>query len=205
MNVFQKMLLKYWGEGDLSKIQAVKVGIAGTGGLGSNCACMLARSGVQRFALADRDCVEFSNLNRQFFFADQLGRPKVEALKHNLLRINPDLEIDVFRLEIHAGNLDALFGDCHAIVEAFDRAEAKKMLLEHYWDSGKLVVAASGVAGLANIEGIRTQRLRDNIYLVGDLVSEAGAGIPPLAPGVSAAAAKQANAVLMWVLGEEQF
>jgi sulfur carrier protein ThiS adenylyltransferase len=49
------------------------VGIAGCGGLGSNCAVALARSGVGRLVLADFDCVERSNLNRQYFFLSQVG------------------------------------------------------------------------------------------------------------------------------------
>ena len=66
------------------------VGIAGAGGLGSNCAMHLVRSGIGKLVIADFDTVNESNLNRQFFFRDQVGRVKVEALRENLLRINPE-------------------------------------------------------------------------------------------------------------------
>ena len=76
-------------------LEDAKVGIAGAGGLGSNCAMHLVRAGVKRLVIADFDVVSESNLNRQFFFRDQLGMKKVEALKANLLRINPEAEVEI--------------------------------------------------------------------------------------------------------------
>ena len=49
-------------------LQTKTVGIAGCGGLGSNCAVALARVGVGTLVVADFDRVEVSNLNRQYFF-----------------------------------------------------------------------------------------------------------------------------------------
>ena len=72
----------------------MKIGIAGAGGLGSNVALNLVRSGIDAFRIVDFDCVEASNLNRQFYFRDQIGRPKVEALRENLQRIRPEVEVD---------------------------------------------------------------------------------------------------------------
>jgi len=50
-----------------------RIGIAGAGGLGSNCAAALARSGVGTLVIADFDIVEELNLNRQYYFSDQIG------------------------------------------------------------------------------------------------------------------------------------
>ena len=69
-------------------LERARIGIAGAGGLGSNCAMHLVRAGVRRLVVADFDVVGESNLNRQFFFRDQLGMKKVAALKANLLRID---------------------------------------------------------------------------------------------------------------------
>ena len=63
--------------------------VAGLGGLGSNIAVSLARLGVGHLHLIDFDRVDVTNLNRQQYFADQVGMPKTEALRENLLRINP--------------------------------------------------------------------------------------------------------------------
>ncbi len=67
-----------------AKIKHATVGIAGVGGLGSNIAIALARTGVGQLIIVDFDIVEPSNLNRQQFFVDQIGLPKVEALKQHL-------------------------------------------------------------------------------------------------------------------------
>jgi len=71
MNKFEQELIQYLGTENLEKAQDVKIGIAGLGGLGSNCAMNLVRSGFIKFKIADFDKIEYSNLNRQFYFEDQ--------------------------------------------------------------------------------------------------------------------------------------
>lgn len=200
MNDFEKALAETLGKKNLDRIQKVKVGIAGAGGLGSNCALFLVRSGFKKFRLVDFDVVENSNLNRQFFFTAQVGRRKVDALKENLLLINPDLEIEALPERIEKVNARDLFVGCEVVVEALDRAEYKKMLVEANMNSGKLLVAASGLAGWGRSDGIRIHRVKEHFFIVGDLVSGAGPGCPALAPGVNVAAAKQADVVLSYYL-----
>ena len=120
------------------------VGIAGAGGLGSNCAMHLVRSGVRRLVIADFDRVAESNLNRQFFFADQIGCRKVEALGRNLRRIVPELELELHDSAVTAENAAGRFGRCDIVVEAFDSSAAKQMLIRTMLACGKTVVAASG-------------------------------------------------------------
>ncbi|MBE3588188.1 MAG: sulfur carrier protein ThiS adenylyltransferase ThiF [Thermoanaerobacteraceae bacterium] len=189
------------GPENLARIQRVKVGIAGAGGLGSNCAAFLVRTGFKRFRIVDFDRVEDSNLNRQFYFADQVGVLKVEALAANLRRINPDLFIEPLAVRIEKDNVAGLFDDCPVVVEALDRPEDKLLVVKTYLGTGKLVVAASGLAGWGRSDGITIHRLKEHFFVVGDLVSEAGPDCPPLAPGVAVAAAKQADVVLSHVLG----
>ncbi|MFZ5646984.1 MAG: sulfur carrier protein ThiS adenylyltransferase ThiF [Bacillota bacterium] len=200
LNPFEKALSRLLGGEKLKKIQGVKVGIAGAGGLGSNCAQFLVRSGFKRFCIVDFDTVEEGNLNRQFFFSVQVGRKKVDALKENLLSINPDLEIEALHKKIEEENLKFLFNDCHAVVEALDSAVCKRMLVEHFMGTGKLLVAASGLAGWGKSDDIRIHRIRENFFLVGDLVSGVGPDRPPMAPMVVTAAAKQADIVLGYFL-----
>jgi len=202
LNEFEVKLAEILGEQNLAKIQKIKVGLAGTGGLGSNCAAFLVRSGFKKFKLVDFDRVETSNLNRQFFFAGQVGRLKVDALTENLRRINPDLEIEAIALKIEKNTATAIFSGCNVVVEALDRAEGKKNLVEACLEAGQMVVAASGLAGWGRSEGITVRRVNKKFYLVGDLVSEVTPDNPPLAPGVAVAAAKQADVILNWVLRE---
>lgn len=202
-NAFEEALSRAFGAENLKKIQQVTIGIAGAGGLGSNCAVNLVRSGFVNFVIVDFDSIEYSNLNRQFYFYNQVGRPKVEALQENLLAINPNLQLDVRQLKIEEHNVESIFENCAVIVEAFDQARYKKMIVEHYIQSDKLIVSASGIAGWSNSDDLKTHKIKDNFYLVGDLASEASAKLPPCAPRVSIAAAKQANIILDYIVRGE--
>lgn len=196
---FRKGLLRYLSEVQLARLESVTVGIAGAGGLGSNCAMLLARSGVCRFVLADHDSVDDSNLNRQFFFADQVGRVKVAALRDNLLAINPAVEVSMHRLELDETNVLAVFAECPVVVEALDGVEGKKMLAETFLGRKAFFVSASGMAGWGGPD-MGTRRIRDIAAMVGDFSSDISR-MPPMAPRVMMAAALQADAVLAHVLG----
>lgn len=201
MNHLQTGLSRYLSPADISRIRALRVGIAGAGGLGSNCAWMLVRSGFADLTIVDHDVVEPSNLNRQFFFARQVGQPKVAALRQNLLDINPEAAITAVQAEVTPGNAVSLFAGCDVLVEAFDLARAKKMFVEAHLGRDVFLVAASGLAGCGDADAIVTRRIRKSFYMVGDLASEAGPDNPPLAPRVTLAAAKQADLVLAFALG----
>jgi sulfur carrier protein ThiS adenylyltransferase len=197
---FEQALEGYLGVANLRKIRQVKVGIAGAGGLGSNCLLYLVRSGFCRFKICDFDRVEASNLNRQFYFCHQIGQPKVLALKDNVLQINPHIEVEAVQERVTTGNVDRIFADCDVVVEAFDGVVNKKLLVETYYASGKLLVAASGVAGWGNSDLIKVTKIHDRFYLVGDQVSEVSETMPPMAPRVNIVAAKQADLILSYVL-----
>ncbi|MBQ9502739.1 MAG: sulfur carrier protein ThiS adenylyltransferase ThiF [Lentisphaeria bacterium] len=184
-------------------LERAKVGVAGLGGLGSNVLSHLVRAGIRRFAAADFDVVSASNLNRQFFFADQIGMKKTEALAENLRRITPGLELDFRDLRLTAENIPELFSDCDVVVEAFDRAEAKTMLVAAMAKTGIPVVAASGLAGFGRSDGIRLRKVNSRIYIAGDLVSGISPDLAPASPRVGIAAAMEANTVVALLLDEE--
>ncbi|HBV98264.1 MAG: thiamine biosynthesis protein ThiF [Peptococcaceae bacterium BICA1-7] len=199
-DAYMEALAQTLGRDNMKKIQSIRVGLAGAGGLGSNCAQLLVRSGFVKFRIVDFDVVEWSNLNRQFYFARQVGLKKVDALKENLLSINPGLDIETVRVKIDSRNVIKLFEGCHVVVEALDGASDKRMVAETFINSGKLLVAASGLAGWGSTDDIRIHRIRKDFFLVGDLKSEVGPGLPPMGPGVNIAAAKQADVVLSYFL-----
>ncbi len=173
------------------------VGIAGAGGLGSNVAITLARAGVGRLVIADFDRIEPSNLNRQQYFVDQVGRVKVAALKENLLRVNPFSVYEVHNVRITRRNAAEIFRSVDVLVEAFDRAEAKEMLIEACLRRfpGRPIVAASGLAGYGKNRKLRARRL-GNLYICGDEESQCPAGVSPMAPRVGIVANMQANLVV---------
>ncbi|GAB6060432.1 sulfur carrier protein ThiS adenylyltransferase ThiF [Desulfonatronum parangueonense] len=200
MNITEQGIASHIGAQALDRLQQARIGLAGAGGLGSNCAHFLVRAGFKRFVLVDFDRVEASNLNRQFFFPDQIGRPKVAALTANLLRINPDLEIHPYETKISSRNVRELFASCTTVVECVDDPTIKKLLAESMIPTKKLFVAASGVAGYGNPDRIRTREVRPGFLLVGDETSICCPATPPQAPIVALSAARQADAVLAWHL-----
>jgi sulfur carrier protein ThiS adenylyltransferase len=179
------------------------VGIAGAGGLGSNCAVSLVRVGVGNLIIADYDKVNSTNLNRQYYFIDQVGEKKVKALRDNLLRINPGLNIIAFDDILLPDNIPSLFRKCDIIVEAFDQADQKKMLIEtvltHFPE--KPLVVGLGLAGWGMNVTIHVRQI-DNMYICGDEVSEIGPELPPLAPRVGIVANMQADVVLEILLAK---
>ena len=183
-------------------LEAARVGIAGAGGLGSNCAMHLVRAGVRHLTVVDFDVVNESNLNRQFFFRDQLGLNKVEALKANLLRIDPGADIRSVDLRLDAASARETFADCDIVVEAFDVVEAKAMLVAALAPSGKRIVTASGLAGWGRSNAMQVRRM-GNIVAVGDGETAVGESAAPASPRVGIAAAMQANSVVAMLLGEE--
>ena len=193
----------YLNERERRILESAVVGIAGAGGLGSNCAMHLVRAGVKKLVIADFDVVGESNLNRQFFFRDQLGRKKVDALAENLRRIEPDLSLDLRDVRLAPDNIDWTFSGCSVIVEAFDSADAKSMLLHALLPLGKPIVSASGIAGWGRSLAIGQRRIGKNLILIGDTLSDVSNGLAPFSPRVGIAAAMEANAVVSLLLGEE--
>jgi sulfur carrier protein ThiS adenylyltransferase len=183
-------------------LESVRVGIAGAGGLGSNCAMHLVRSGVKHITIVDFDVVNESNLNRQFFFRDQIGQKKVEAVKENLLRIEPDADIRAVDMRLDASSAREVFADCGIVVEAFDAVDAKVMLVSAFASSGKKLVTASGLAGWGRSNAMRVRKM-GSIVAIGDGETSVGDGAAPVSPRVGIAAAMEANAVVSLLLGCE--
>lgn len=185
------------------KLKDKTVGIAGCGGLGSNCAVALARVGVGKLVIADFDKVDISNLNRQYFFAEQVGKPKVIALKENIYKIDPLVKVEMHEIMLNEGIIPEIFKDCEVIVEAFDRAEMKQMLIETVMEKmpDKYLICGSGLAGWGENESI-SMTISGRVYIFGDGTNEVSDQYPPLAPRVGIVANMQANQVLEILLGK---
>lgn len=180
-----------------AKLKTKTVGIAGAGGLGSNCAVALARTGLGKLIVADFDVIDLSNLNRQYYFYHQLGRKKVLALQENVKLINPDVWFEPLSLKLDPVSIRKVFANCDIIVEAFDRNDMKHMIIEavqEYFPFKPLIVG-SGMAGFGGNNLIRTEQ-HGNLYICGDQQSEVSDILPPLAPRVGVVSMMQANQVL---------
>ena len=181
------------------------VGIAGAGGLGSNVAIALARSGIQHLVVADFDRVDESNLNRQYYFLSQVGKDKIIALKENINNINPSVKCDFQNIQLRKGSMWKPFQQVDIVVEALDSAETKTQFIEeillHLPD--KPIVAASGVAGIGNSDRIHTKKL-GKLYIVYDEQAKSSDEDVLLAPKVCLMANWQANIVLELLLNEDR-
>ena len=184
-------------------LENAKVGIAGAGGLGSNVAMLLVRAGMKKLVVADFDVVNESNLNRQFFFRRQLGEKKIAALAENLRMIEFGLDLSLHDVRLTPENTDFVFAGCNVVVEAFDSAEAKAMLLHSLLPTGKPIVSATGLAGWGRSNDIRVRKVGRNLILVGDQMRDVRDGFAPVGVRVSIAAAMQANSVVSLLLGED--
>jgi sulfur carrier protein ThiS adenylyltransferase len=183
-------------------LSAAKVGIAGAGGLGSNCAAALARAGIGSLVIADFDRVSESNLDRQFYFRDQIGMPKVEALAQNLVRIDPTVRISAHIIRLDPESVVRLFSDCDVVVEALDDVSAKTIIVETVLSRllGTPIVSVSGLAGIGHFKDIRVERHGD-LFLCGDFEREVGPDLPPVAPRVGIVANLEADIVLEILTG----
>jgi sulfur carrier protein ThiS adenylyltransferase len=173
------------------------VGIAGCGGLGSNCAVALARCGIGKLVIADFDMIQESNLNRQYFFFDQVGQKKAFALKENLQRICPWIEVEAHEVKLGEGNIPKLFAKCDIVVEAFDLAVMKQMIIETVLTEmpDKYIISGVGLAGYGSTD--RFKKITSGKLIVcGDMETEVSDDLPPIAPRVAIVANMQADAVI---------
>ena len=159
MDLKEEDLLKRNVKGISEKLKKAKVCILGLGGLGSNVAILLARSGIAYLKLVDFDIVEASNLNRQQYRISHIGMKKTEAIKTIIKEINPFVEIEVLDVKVDRENILSIVGDIEIVVEAFDVAETKAMAIEELLINGdKILVSASGMAGLGSANEIITRK-----------------------------------------------
>ena len=188
-----------------TKLRNARVAVAGLGGLGSNIAVMLARSGIGELMLVDFDTVDVTNLNRQTYLIPQLGKPKAEALPEILYQINPYLTYRSVCIKVIPDNVKELFSEYPIVCEAFDKPDQKAMLVrELLMQCPKtIVVSGNGMAGYADANEIRTCQVMKRLYVCGDQSTDVGNGIGLIAPRVAVCAAHEANKVLQLIIQTE--
>ncbi len=181
-----------------SHLAKFKVGIAGAGGLGSNCAVALARSGVGTLVISDFDIIEGSNLNRQYYFTDQVGMLKTIALKDNIARINPDTIVIAYQIKLNSSNIPVVFEGCVIVIEALDQSDMKEVLIETMQQRMKdtPLIIGSGVAGWGKSDSVRFRKIDDTLFVCGDESTEVSDSMPTMAPKVGMVANMQANVAI---------
>jgi molybdopterin-synthase adenylyltransferase len=119
------------GEPGQRRIQNAQVAIVGCGALGSFQAEALARAGVGRLRLIDRDFVEFSNLQRQFLFDESDARdavPKAVAAARRLAQINSEIAVEPVVADLTSSNISELFEHVDLILDGTDNFETRYLI-----------------------------------------------------------------------------
>lgn len=188
------------------RMKNARVGIAGLGGLGSNVAAALVRSGVGHLTIADFDIVELSNINRQLYSLEHIGMKKTDALTEILRGINPFCEISAHSVKIAEENCAELFVDCDIVCEAFDLPDQKAMLVNTLMERcpEKHIVSGSGMAGCGRANEIRTRRITDRFTVCGDGVTDVADGEGLTASRVIVCAGHQASRIVEIILEESK-
>ena len=201
---WNKALCERHGENLQKKFSEAAVAVCGLGGLGSNIAIALARAGVGKLILIDFDRVDITNLHRQQYKANQIGKYKTDALLENLKEIAPYIELITHTVRITEENATEILKGADIICEAFDDAEAKAMLTNLVLEAipDKYLVAASGMAGIGNANTIQTRRVAKRFYICGDGSSDITEVGSLVASRVTICAAHQAHTVLRILAGK---
>ena len=201
---WNKSLCERHGEELQQKFSSAIVAICGLGGLGSNIAISLARAAIGKLILIDFDKVDITNLHRQQYKVNQIGKNKTDALSENLKEIAPYTGIESHTVRITEDNAAELLKDADIICEAFDDAECKAMLTNLVLEimPDKFLVAASGMAGFGSANSIKTRKITSKFYLCGDEESDVQSEGSLVSSRVMLCAAHQAHTVLRILAGE---
>ena len=109
MRYIRQEIFNEIGKKGQQKLSESTVAIVGLGALGSVSAELLARAGIGKLILIDRDIVELQNLQRQSLFnEDDIGRPKAAQAKNKLTKINSEIKIDFFIDDLNFESIERL-------------------------------------------------------------------------------------------------
>jgi len=136
----------YVSESTQKKIRQTKLLIAGCG-IGSSPAVCAARMGFENFVLADGDVVDEHNLNRQFYDHADIGTAKVQALKKQIQRINPEANVEAINANLTPANTSEIVARCDLVFDTVDFLDLPAILALHRaaHDLGKPIFTALSV------------------------------------------------------------
>lgn len=121
------------GKDALQKLQNSNIIIFGLGGVGSYTAEALARSGIGKMTVVDKDTVDITNINRQLYaLHSTVGKPKAEVAKARILDINPECEITAIqKMYLPENSEEFNLSQYDYIIDAIDNVTAKISLAEN--------------------------------------------------------------------------
>lgn len=145
----RQALLPWVGPEGQARLAASSVGVVGIGALGCAAAALLARAGVGRLLLVDRDVVEPTNLQRQLLFSERHVAdrvPKARAACEALCGALGGLEAEPWDLDLGPEQARELFGRCDLVLDGTDNYETRFLLNDAAVEARKPWVYAGAVA-----------------------------------------------------------
>ncbi len=143
----RQLLMEEVGEAGQEKLKNAKVLVVGAGGLGCPVLVYLACAGVGFLRVIDHDIISESNLNRQFLYGpEDIGKAKALTAKKQLLRQNPDIEVDAVHAELTEANIAQLLEDIDIVVDCVDNITTRLILNSACLERG-IALIEGGVEG----------------------------------------------------------
>ena len=127
----RQILFREIGAAGQEKLRNSRVLLVGCGALGASHAEMLARAGVGKLRIVDRDFVEFTNLQRQTLFreSDAVERlPKAVAAKNRIGEINSEIEVEAIIADVNYSNVESLIDGCDLVLDGTDNFQVRYLL-----------------------------------------------------------------------------
>ena len=140
------------GEQGQLKLRESHVGLVGCGATGAAAAGLLARAGVGKLTIIDRDFVEESNLQRQMLFdeADAAeGLPKAEAARRKLGLLNSEVSVFAHIADLVPENIHALLGEADLVLDATDNFQTRYLLNDYCVEQRHPWIYAAAVGAYA--------------------------------------------------------
>ncbi|MEZ5531127.1 MAG: ThiF family adenylyltransferase [Steroidobacteraceae bacterium] len=150
----RQMLLAGFGEAGQRRLAGSTAAVIGCGALGTTIADTLARAGVGHLVLIDRDFVELTNLQRQVLYDEEdvhEARPKAEAARARLVRINSQIEVTAVVDDLDATNIERLLDGADVLLDGVDNFETRYLVNDYAVKHGRpyLYGGAVGTTGMA--------------------------------------------------------
>lgn len=137
-----------FGKEGLEILKDSTVAVLGIGGVGTFATEALARSGIGRLILVDKDNVDITNINRQIIaLMSTIGQPKVDLMKQRICDINPDCDVIALKLFYTEETVDLFFqGKIDFVVDASDTIEYKIHLMKECLKRNIPIISSMGAA-----------------------------------------------------------
>lgn len=150
------------GTENLNKIKNMTVLVIGLGGVGGYALESIARAGIKKVIIVDKDVVDITNLNRQLVaLSSTVGLPKVDVFEKRLKEINKDLEIVKINEFITKENIDLLFNhNIDFMIDACDTLETKKELIRQAVKRNIKIISSMGTANKLDPSKLKIMDIR---------------------------------------------